>query len=118
MILLLLGLAFLFISTFFVYKTAKENGYNAVLWAAASFSAFVGVYLILSVTIVIIVALGIAYLGWSRNTLESGGIMIELIVMAASAASVMLILRHVNQIKDDEPFVEELPPPPNFGDKI
>jgi hypothetical protein len=118
MILLLLGLAFLFISTFFVYKTAKENGYNALLWAAASFSAFIGVYMVLSVTIVVIVALGIAYLGWARSTLESGGMVIDLLVMAASAGSVMLILRHVNQIKDEEPFIEELPPPPHFGDKI
>ena len=116
MILLLIGLAFLFISTFFVYKTAKENGYNAVVWAAASFFAFIGVYLFLSVTIVIVVSIGIAYLGWARNTLESGGMVIELIVMAASAGSVILILRHVNQMKDEEPFIEEIPPPPDFSD--
>jgi hypothetical protein len=116
MILLLLGLAFLFISTFFVYKTAKENGYNPILWSVLSFFTFVGVYLVLSVTIVIIIGIGIRFFRWSPNLLEQGGIMIEFFVMATSAACVMLILRHVNQLKDDEPFVGELPPPPNFGD--
>jgi cytochrome bd-type quinol oxidase subunit 2 len=115
MVLLLLALAFLFISTFFVYKTAKENGYNAILWSVLSFFTFVGVYLVLSVTIVLIIGIGIRFLGWSPNLLDQGGMMIELLVMATSAACVMLILRHVNQLKDDEPFVGEIPPPPDFG---
>jgi hypothetical protein len=118
MVLLLLSLAFLFISTFFVYKTAKENGYNAILWAAVSFCTFIGVYLILSVTIVLVISLGIYFLGWSKNMLNDGGLVLDFIITAASAASVMLVLRHVAQLKDEEPLAESLPPPPNFNDKI
>ena len=103
MILLLLALGFLLISSFFVYKTAKDNGYNAVLWAAAAISAFVGVYVVLAVLIVLVISIGISSLGWSRNTLDSGGMLIDLLVTVACAGSVLLILRHVSKIKDEEP---------------
>ncbi len=114
MILLVLALAFLAISTFFVYKTAKENGYNAILWAIVSFSTFVGVYLVLSIAIVVVIAIGMSFFGWSNNAFASSEMLIDLVVMVVSGASVMLILRHVAKIKDEEYLTEELPPPPTF----
>jgi hypothetical protein len=36
----------------------------------------------------------------------------DLFVLAVCIAGVMLILRHVNQLKDDDPFIEPPPPPP------
>lgn len=115
MLIMLIGLAFLVISTFFVYKTAKENGYNAIFWVIASISVFIGVFFALSILIVIVVLIGISQFGWAKNTFESLGMLSDILVLAASIAGVMLILRHVNQIKDEEPFVEPPPPPNEFN---
>lgn len=111
MFFLILQIAFIIIATIFVYKTAKDNGYNAILWAAIAVITFFGVQFILGIIVGIFWALGMIYLNWTPESEFGLTMIINLIILALGAGSVLLILRHVNQIRDDE-IVDSPPPPP------
>ncbi len=104
--LIIFTLAFLVISTFFVYRTAKDNGYNAVLWSMASVGIFIGIQFLFGIIYAVIM---IVTKTSELNFLTS--ITINLLSIAASIGGVMLILNRVNKIRDDEQLP---PPPPNF----
>lgn len=105
------------IATIFVYRTARDNGYNAVFWAVIAFITFLGVQFAVGLLVGLFIALGIAVWGWSETAFEDYAFIYNLIALAASIGSVMLILRHVNTIRDDEP-VNIPPPPPSFDEKL
>jgi hypothetical protein len=112
----MIAIIFLIIATIFVYRTARDNGYNAILWAVITVITFLGVQLAVGFLIGIIFGLGMAAFGWSETSLTNNAFVFNLIALAASIGSVMLILRHVNKIPDDEPA--NVPPPPKFDEKL
>lgn len=106
----MIGYIFLIIAVIFVYRTAKQNGYNAIVWTFISIAVFFGAQIIVSVIVGIIV--GIASGDLSVTTFETYSFPIGLISLAAGIGGVLLILRHVNQTPEEK--TEVLPPPPNF----
>lgn len=112
MIILLLTIAFLVVSTIFVYRTAKDNGYNAILWTFISVAVFIGVQIFIGLTYAIVLAV----LNWGHpipaENYSGISTIVNFISIAAGVAGVLLILRHVNTLKDDETI--DLPPPPTF----
>ena len=111
----MLGIIFVIIAVIFVYRTARDNGYNAPLWAAITIVAFFGVQVLSWLLIGLLAAVCILAFGWSETILEDYAFILNLITLAASIGSVMLILRHVNTIRDDETV--NIPPPPTFDGK-
>lgn len=114
MILGILGLVFVIIATVYTYRTAKENGYNAILWTLAAFAVGFGVQIILPVLIATVL---IVILIASGNSLPKAQVMIEtpvdiigIICLIASIVGVIFILKKVSLIREDEP----IPPSPDF----
>lgn len=114
MFFLVLQIAFIIIATIFVYNTAKQNGYNAILWSVITVAAFFGVQFLLGIIVGIILGLAMIYAGWMPDSVFGLTTIINLVILALGAGSVLLILRYVNQIKDDE-FVNAPPPPSDFN---
>lgn len=110
----MIGIIFLIIATIFVYRTAKENGYNAILWSVITLITFLGVQTVVGLAVGIVIGIGMAAWNWSPTLFEDYTFPIGLISLIAGIGSVMLILRHVNTIRDDEPLV--VPPPPDFNE--
>lgn len=114
MFFLIFQIAFIIIATIFIYKTANQNGYNAILWSVIAVVTFFGVQLLLGIIVGIVLAIGMLYAGWTPDSLFGLSMIINLVTLALSVGSVLLILRYVNQIRDDE-FVNAPPPPTDFN---
>jgi len=125
MILNLLGLAVIAIATFHVYRTARDNGRSAVLWAFATVGAGIGLQFIIPVVAVVVLTL--FYVSSSQrgpvidpsqmDALNSwatifgvGGVILSFVAMG-------LILRFVARLPEDDPAgsAPPPPPPPDFG---
>ena len=104
----MIGYIFLIIAAIFVYRTAKQNGYNAVLWTCISIAVFIGAQIVVSVITGII--LGMISGDLSVNTFETYSFPIGLISLAAGIGSVMLMLRHVNEMPEEKTSTSLLPP--------
>lgn len=107
------GFLFLIVATVFIYRTARSNGYNPILWSVVTVAVFFGIQIAFSLILGIILAIGTAVWGWSPDALEAYSFPLGLVVLAASIGGIMLVLRHVNTIRDDESV--NLPPPPTFN---
>lgn len=115
MFLIIISLVILFISTFYVYETAKKNGRNAVIWTFSAIFAAAGTYLFLFIVFGIIISIGIANSAWTMDGVQTIGEMIHMIILALSIGSVMLILLQVGRKKDNG-ALSGPPPPPTFED--
>ena len=116
MIIGILGLVFVIVAAIYTYRTAKSNGHNAVLWTLAAVAAGFGVQIILPLLIGII--LTVYWLATGRSVeevqtlIETPGNIIGIICLFASIVGVVLILRRVSLIREDD---APLPPPsPEF----
>lgn len=110
----MLPIIFVIIAAIFVYRTARDNGYNAVLWTIVAIVAFVGIQFFTEFVFGFIVGLGNVLWGWPLTLIEDYSLIVSLLALVPSLGAVLLILRHVNTIKDDEPATAP-PPPPDFG---
>lgn len=118
--LLVLGLIIIGLFCYFVGKTAKENGRNALIWTLTC--AGVGVGLQFVVPIFVGLAIGIVLLATGtpasklQETLSfTTSITLSLIFLVLSLVGMWLILRHVAKLPEDDLNVEQPPPPPTFG---
>ncbi|CAN5425804.1 hypothetical protein BH10ACI2_BH10ACI2_12540 [soil metagenome] len=102
----MIPIIFLIIISVFVYRTARDNGYNAVLWTVATAVGFLVMQFAVGVGIGIV---GLV-LGWPATFVEDYGLLISFVALVPAFILVWLIWRHVNVIRDDG--VEPLPPPP------
>lgn len=105
----MIPIIFLIVVSVFVYRTARDNGYNAVLWTVATAVGFFVVQLIMGIAI----GLGALLLGWSPTFIQDYQLIIGLIALVPAFVLVWLIWRHVNVIRDDG-VAPEPPPPPTF----
>ena len=115
MFLVIIGLAIFFIATFFIYETAKKNGYNAAIWTALAVCAFPGIYLFLITVFGIIISIGNSQSVWTMDGVLYVGEIIHLVILGLSIGGVMLILLRVSQKKDKVAFPQP-PLPPTFKD--
>ena len=110
----MLPIIFLIIISVFVYRTARDNGYNAVLWTVATAVGFFVVQLAVGLGIGIFLGLGITLWGWSPTIIADYQLIVGFIALVPAFILVWLIWRHVNVIRDDGVTPESPPPPPVF----
>jgi len=116
----ILGFIAVFIAAYFIYKTAKDTGRNAVGWALLTFAVGFGLQIIFPIIIVIIIAVvmrvsgkpftKIEQLPWSVDTI------ISLTGLAVSFVGIWVIMRHISKIPEDGTFISP-PSPPTFDGK-
>lgn len=112
MITFALEMIFVVTASIFVFRTARENRYNAIGWTVAAVAAFFGTQIALSFAFVLVL-LAIYQEAW-QEVLVGSEIGYWMITTIPAGVPVLLILRHVNTIKDDH--ANDAPPPPSmFG---
>jgi drug/metabolite transporter (DMT)-like permease len=118
----ILGLVAIVVFTVQVYKTAAGTERNAPLWAAMT--AVIGIALQFVVPILFGVVLAVYYIatGTPVENLESemfgGALLISIAGIVLSIVGMVLAMKHVSKVKDDEPAAKAPPPPPTFDQNI
>ena len=116
----ILGLIAVFIATYYIYKTAKDTGRNAVGWGLLTFGIGIGLQIVLPALILIIIAIVMSVSGKRLTNIDDLPWGLDLIIsvfgFAASFVGIWLIMRRVSTISDDEVFAAP-PSPPTFGEK-
>lgn len=102
------------IAIWFGYKKARDSGRNAILWAAISGGAYIGVQLLVGIGMGAVMGFGIAAFGWPESVLDSYQIVATIGGIVAAVATILLIFRYLDRVPD-EPVFSEPPPPPTFG---
>ena len=114
----ILGLIAVFISAYFIYKTAKDTNRNAFGWSLLTVAVGIGLQIILPGLIFFIIAAVMAISGNPISDVDDlpfGTTMIVSILgLAASIVGIWLIMRRVSTIPDEEYFAAP-PSPPTFG---
>jgi F0F1-type ATP synthase assembly protein I len=109
--------AFLFVlvAPFFVYKNAKQNGHNAVLWTIISIVAGLGVQFFIPLMIGMTIAIYWSIKGYSEDEITAAfqgpGTIIGIISLIVSIVGVLAVMKKVNTIPE-EAFLTVQPPPP------
>jgi len=118
MILQLLGFVAIIVFVIFIGKTAKENGRNAMLWAAAGVGVGLGLQFVLPFLVMIVITVVLMATGTRPDQIETavGWWAFGLIVLsiALSLIGMFLVLRHVAQLTEDQESGDVPPPPPMF----
>jgi hypothetical protein len=116
----ILGLIAVFIAAYFVYKSARDTGRNAVGWSLLTVVAGIGLQIVLPGIIFFIIAALMAISGKPIRDVDDlpfgTTILVSIVGWAASIIGIWLILRHVSLIPDEETF-DSSPAPPTFDGK-
>lgn len=111
----MLGLIIPILLTIHVYRSAKENGRNAVLWAIINLAVIFGVQIFIGLSVGIAIAIGTEFLGWEEGLFEKLSLPINLLgVVASLACSYFFVVRTVVRVPEEQ-FNTPPPPPPQFG---
>jgi hypothetical protein len=109
---------FIIITPFFVYRSAKQSGRNAILWALLTLAAGIGLQIIVPILFGIIYAVILTVSGSSarevQESIQSIGSIVGIFCLFISIISIFLIMRHVGKIPDEKPFISP-PTPPTFN---
>ena len=116
----ILGLVAVFIAAYFIYKSARDTGRNAVGWSLLTAAVGIGMQIILPGIIFAVIAAVMAISGKPIRDVDDlpfGTTMIVSILgLAASIVGIWLIMRCVSTIPDEENFAAP-PSPPTFDSK-
>jgi MFS family permease len=111
----LLGLIFVVVAPFFIYRTAKQTGHNAIFWSLAAFGVGFGMQIVIPFLIGIFMSIVLLATGRSveetQEMIFGLSFVIGIVCLFLSIVGVFLIMRKVSSISEDESFVP--PPPPN-----
>ena len=116
MILTILGLAVIIVSTYYVHKTAKDYGRNAILWSVGTFVLGIGIQWVLPILLTMVLAVIFVMQG-TRNPnaiqeqLSGPAFVIGIASLVLSGVAMWLMLKMVSRLPD-EPDVDMPPPPP------
>lgn len=117
MLFTILGLVFIAVGTYHTYKSARDNGRKAGLWALAAFAVGFGIQFVVPFLFGVIVAVVMTVRGRRlseiQEAIQTPATIIGFVCLAASIAGVWLVLRKASELPDDEPLV--VPPPPDFN---
>jgi len=100
------------------YKTARDNGRNAGLWALASFGVGFGFQIIIPLAIGVVLGIVLVTQGMhDPNELQSRiagtANIIGVVCIILSIAGMWIIFKHVSKVPDLPP-ANTPPPPPDF----
>lgn len=113
----ILGFIFVIIAPFFVYRSAKQSGRNAVGWALTAAAVGIGIQVVIPFLIGIVLGLALLASGTPpdgiRQAVTTPSIIIGIICLIISVAGVLVIMQHVAKIPEEKPFVPP-PSPPQF----
>ncbi len=114
----ILGLIAVFIAAYFVYKSARDTGRNAINWSLLTVVVGIGLQIILPGIIFFIIAAVMAISGKPIRDVDDlpfgATIIVSIFGWAASILGIWLILGRVSLIPDKESF-DSPPAPPTFG---
>jgi len=110
----IIGLAIVIVATYYTYKTAKDYGRNAALWAAATFGVGFGLQFVVPIVIGFVLAIIWVVQGSDpmrmQERLMGPAAVIGLICFGTSLVGMWMILKKVSQVPDEP--VGSVPPPP------
>jgi hypothetical protein len=115
----ILGFVFVIIAPYFVYRSAKQNGHNAVLWTLLALAAGIGLQIILPLLIGTIITVFALIKGLTaeeiQQSIQGPANVIALVCLFLSIVGVFLIMRRVNTVRDSpESYAPTPPAPPKF----
>lgn len=117
MIFQLVALAFVIVATYYVFKTARDNGRSGAGWAVLAAAVGLGVQWFLPIILAIILAVVYVATGTRPDelaqTLETPATVISFACLILSVVGLLLILKLVSRVPD-EPEALAVPPPPTF----
>ena len=99
----MLGIIFIIVAAIFVYRTARNNGHNPVIWTIAAVAGYFLIQFAVAVVAGLYIGIGIEAWGWPADTYEKFGMVIGLIAIVPSVAFVLFILRSVNRVAEGSP---------------
>ena len=107
MIIQLMGLAAIFVTVYFVYKTAKENDRKPFLWSALAIVVGLGTQIVFPILIVLALVIFYQITGTPSSkmheALDTPAEVITIICIPLSVIFVMGILRFVAKLPPDGP---------------
>lgn len=114
----ILGFVIIIVATIYAYKTAKDYGRNAVLWAIITFAAGFGIQIVIPIIIGIVLAIVLMAGGTQPEQLQeaigSWAIIIGVVCIILSVVAVFIILRYLSKIPEEKSFTHP-PQPPKFN---
>ncbi len=114
----ILGLVAIFIITYFVYKSAKEYGRNAIGWAVITLCLGFGLQIVIPFLIVVVVAIFMSINGKSAQQVEeyaqSFSFLLGTVPLIISLVVIGLILKYVGKMPEEKTFISP-PEPPTFN---
>jgi uncharacterized membrane protein len=117
----IIGLVIVIVATYHVYKTARDYGRNAVLWATVTFCVGFGLQFIVPFVVGLILAIVWIAQGMSVNDpaamqdrMLAPATIIGLVCLVLSVVAMWLILKKVSQVPDEPAVNAPPPPPPDF----
>jgi purine-cytosine permease-like protein len=109
---------FVLVAPFYVYKNAKQNGHNTVLWTIISIVAGIGVQIVIPMIVGITIAIYWTLKGYSDDeidiAIQGPGRIVGIVSMIASVAGVVFVMKKVNTIPEEAFLTVQPPPPPTF----
>ncbi len=114
--LIILGLVAIVVFTIQVYKTAAGTERNAPFWAGMTAVIGIGLQFVVPILFSIVVAVYYIATGTPAENLESdmfgAALLISIAGIVLSIVGMVLVMKHVSRVKDDEPAAKAPPPPP------
>jgi hypothetical protein len=115
----ILGLIFVIVAPFLVYRTAKQNGHNVVFWTIISVIVGVGVQIILPAVIGFTLGMVWALKGSTIKEIEDAistpANIIGIIALILSVIGILAVMKKVGSIHEKAFEKNQPPPPPNFN---
>ena len=114
----ILGFIAVFIFAFYAYKTAKDCGRNAWLWAFAVFGVGFGLQVALPFGIGMVLAVVLILTGTPINELqykvETPATILGIVFLILSFAAMGWMLKKASTVPEIDDGLVDVPPPPTF----
>jgi F0F1-type ATP synthase assembly protein I len=106
----MLPIVFIIVTAILIYRSARDNGYNAILWTVVAVVGYAVIQIGLGLISGIVLALGIEFWGWAPTLIEDYSFAIGLAALVPAAGFVFIIWKYVNRLRDDHiPAVKKSP---------
>lgn len=111
----------IFVATYYAYKTAKDYGRNAILWALIVFAVGFGIQIVIPLFIGIVIGVVMTLQGSSpeeiQNSIGGYSFILGFVCIVLSLIGMFLILKFLSRVPEDGVLSEGSPPPPppNFN---